>query len=121
MSCISDYLDGKTARKYNIVSKFGSIFDSISDKVFVVGILIVMVNERLYPSWSIYAVLIILAREFIISGMRIMAAARGVVLAAEKSGKIKTAVTMVAICMTIGSKMIEEETQILNLKSEIIN
>ena len=121
MSCISDYLDGKTARKYNIVSKFGSIFDSISDKVFVVGILIVMVNERLYPSWSIYAVLIILAREFIISGMRIMAAARGVVLAAEKSGKIKTAVTMVAICMTIGSKMIEEEIQILNLKSEIIN
>lgn len=49
LSCISDYLDGKTARKYKIVSKFGSVFDSISDKVFVVGILVVMVSERLYP------------------------------------------------------------------------
>lgn len=49
LSCISDYLDGKTARKYNIVSKFGSVFDSVSDKVFVVGILVTMVSERLYP------------------------------------------------------------------------
>ena len=90
----TDMLDGKIARKYNLVSNFGKIMDPLADKILVYSAFCLMVENGLVPAWML---IVILAREFAISGMRTVAASEGIVIAAGMSGKIKTVLQMIAV------------------------
>ena len=95
ISC-TDWLDGYLARSRNEVTNFGKFMDPLADKILVAGALVALVELGVLPSW---VVLIILAREFIVSGVRMMAAKDGVVVAASYWGKFKTVFTMIAIIL----------------------
>ncbi len=94
IAAVGDWLDGYIARKQKLISTFGKFMDALTDKIFVVGIMIALVGQGIVP---IYLVLIVLCREFLISGMRMMAAAKGVVVAAERGGKTKTLTQLIAV------------------------
>lgn len=100
LASLTDLIDGKLARKYSLVSDFGKLMDPLADKVLVTAAMICFVSspEALTPSW---VVITILAREFLVTSLRLLAAAKGVVLAADKWGKYKTATTMVWICWNL--------------------
>jgi len=100
MASISDYFDGYYARKYNAVSNMGKFMDPIADKILVTSILVALIpSERIDP----WMVIIILARDTLIGGLRSVAAADQIVIAAKPAGKWKTALQMVAIpAMIIG-------------------
>lgn len=91
---LTDMLDGKIARKYNLVTNFGKIMDPLADKILVYSAFCLMVDNGLVPGWML---IIILAREFAIAGMRTVAASEGMVIAAGMSGKIKTVLQMIAV------------------------
>lgn len=95
---LTDLLDGYIARKYNLVTNFGKFMDPLADKLLVCAALICLVELRLIPSWM---VIIIISREFIISGFRLIAADNGVVIAASYWGKFKTTFQMIMICLLI--------------------
>ena len=105
LAAFTDFLDGYIARKYNIVTDLGKFLDPIADKVLVASALIIMLvpvgNDVLLPDYAGIAVAIILARELVVSGFRMVAASKGMVIAADKSGKIKTFVTDVAIVILL--------------------
>jgi CDP-diacylglycerol--glycerol-3-phosphate 3-phosphatidyltransferase len=94
LASITDLLDGYLARRYHLVSPLGVFLDLTADKVFVSSILIAFVQLGLVPAWI---VVIIIAREFLVTGLRSMAAARGTVIAAGSWGKQKTFITLLAI------------------------
>ena len=94
IASFTDILDGHLARKRNQVSNLGKLLDPIADKLLVSAALIVLVEKHLAPSW---AVVVILGREFIITGLRSVAAADGLIIQAQKSGKIKMWAQCVAI------------------------
>lgn len=91
---LTDMLDGKIARKYNLVTNFGKIMDPLADKILVYSAFCLMVEDGLVPAWML---IVILAREFAIAGMRTVAASEGIVIAAGMSGKIKTVLQMIAV------------------------
>ena len=93
----TDMLDGKIARKYNLVTNFGKIMDPLADKILVYSAFCLMVPDPV-PGWML---IIILAREFLVAGVRTVAASEGIVIAAAMSGKIKTVLQMVAVCMLL--------------------
>lgn len=95
---ITDMIDGKIARKHNLVTNFGKFMDPLADKLLVCAALICLVEMGRIPSW---VVVIIISREFIISGFRTVAADKGVVIAASYWGKIKTVFQMIMIGMLI--------------------
>ena len=94
VASLTDMLDGKIARKYNLVTNFGKLMDPLADKLLVMSALICLAQIGDVPGWM---VIIILGREFIITGMRQVAAAQGIVIAAGTTGKIKTITQMIAI------------------------
>lgn len=94
VASLTDMLDGKIARKYNLVTNFGKFMDPLADKLLVISALVCYVEMGRIPAWI---VLIIIAREFIISGFRLVAAESGIVIAASYWGKIKTTVQMITI------------------------
>ncbi len=96
--CLTDTLDGYLARSRNEVTVFGKFIDPIADKILVVAALLALVELGLLPSWI---PMVIVAREMLVSGLRMLVASAGVVVAASILGKIKTATTMVAICLFI--------------------
>ena len=104
VAACTDFLDGYIARKYNMVTNLGKFLDPIADKVLVSTALIVMLTvPTIAPWYTGIAVAIILARELIVSGFRMVAASRGMVLAADKLGKAKTIFQDVAIALLLVS------------------
>lgn len=95
---LTDLLDGKIARKYNLVTDFGKFMDPLADKLLVCAALICLVESGQLPAWI---VIIIISREFIISGFRLVASDNGVVIAASCWGKFKTTFQMAAVCLLI--------------------
>ncbi len=93
-AAFTDMLDGKIARKYNLVTNFGKLMDPLADKLLTMSAFLCLVELGDMPAWM---AIVILGREFIITGMRQVAAAEGIVIAAGWSGKIKTVLQMVAI------------------------
>ena len=98
IASLTDLLDGKIARKYNLVTNFGKFMDPLADKLLVCSAMICLVELKKIPAWI---VIVIIAREFIISGFRLIASDNGVVIAASYWGKFKTTFQMVMICLMI--------------------
>ena len=96
VASVSDFVDGYIARHYNQVSDFGKFLDPLADKLLVTSAFIIFVEWGRMPAW---AVVLVVAREFAISGLRMVAANNGTVIAAAWSGKIKTSCTMVGLIL----------------------
>ncbi len=108
---LTDLLDGHIARKYNLITNFGKFMDPLADKLLVCSALICLVELGRIPSWI---VIVIIAREFIISGFRLIASDNGVVIAASYWGKFKTTFQMVMICLMIA------DLDVLHLLTDIV-
>lgn len=93
-AALTDMLDGKIARKYDLVTNFGKLMDPLADKLLVMSALVCLVELGSVPGWM---VIVILAREFAVTGLRQVAASEGIVIAAGTTGKIKTITQMIAI------------------------
>lgn len=111
LASLTDLLDGKIARKYNLVTNFGKFMDPLADKLLVCSALICLIELNKIPAWM---VIIIIAREFIISGFRLVASDNGVVIAASYWGKFKTTFQMAAVCLLIA------DIEAINLLTQII-
>ncbi len=98
IASLTDLVDGKIARKYNLITNFGKFADPLADKLLVCSALICLVELGRVPAWI---VLVIIAREFIVSGFRIVAADQGVVIAASMWGKVKTTLQMIMVILMI--------------------
>ena len=98
IASLTDLLDGKIARKYNLVTNFGKFMDPLADKLLVCSALICMIELGQLPAWM---VIIIISREFIISGFRLVASDKGVVIAASYWGKFKTTFQMIGVVLLI--------------------
>ena len=98
VASLTDTLDGYLARKYNQITVFGKFMDPLADKLLVCSALICLVDLHRIPTW---VVIVIVARDFIISGFRLVAAEKGTVIAASWWGKVKTAVQMVMVILVV--------------------
>ena len=98
VACLTDLLDGYIARHYNQVSDFGKFMDPLADKMLVMAAMCYFVECGQMPGWCLA---IVLLREFAVSGMRLVAVEQGRVIAAAWSGKVKTASTMVCLCLML--------------------
>ena len=107
IASLTDMLDGKIARKYNLVTNFGKFMDPLADKMLVMAAMCYFVECGQMPGWCLA---IVLLREFAVSGMRLVAVEQGRVIAAAWSGKVKTASTMVCLCL-----MLVFESNLLNI------
>lgn len=94
IACLSDFIDGKIARKYNQVTNFGKFMDPLADKMLVLTAMCYFVDNNTMPGW---VVALVLLREFGVSGLRLLAVEQGRVIAAAISGKLKTGCTMVGL------------------------
>lgn len=111
IASLTDMLDGKIARKYNLVTNFGKFMDPLADKLLVCAAMICLIELDRIPAWI---VIIIISREFIISGFRLVAADNRVVIAASYWGKFKTVFQMVMVCLMIANiDSIDVVTQIV--------
>ncbi|MDE6639835.1 MAG: CDP-diacylglycerol--glycerol-3-phosphate 3-phosphatidyltransferase [Acetatifactor sp.] len=98
VASLTDLIDGKIARKYNLVTNFGKFMDPLADKLLVSAALIALVDMGRIPAW---VVIVIISREFIISGFRLIASDNHVVIAASYWGKFKTTFQMIMVCLMI--------------------
>lgn len=95
LASITDYIDGEIARKYNQVSDFGKFLDPLADKLLTIAAMTMFCEWGSFPAW---ALMIVLTREFAVTGLRLVAVGKGKVIAAGWSGKVKTASTMIGLC-----------------------
>ncbi len=110
---VTDWLDGYYARRYNLISIFGKLMDALTDKILMVGLFIALIVFEMVPApvltLSLFLLLLILSREFFITGLRLVAAANGTVLAAEKSGKQKTVSQILAMGCLLAAPMLARD------------
>ncbi len=117
IASFTDFLDGYLARKHNLVTTFGKFLDPIADKLLVLSALIMLVEQGIIPGWI---PIIIAAREFIVSGIRMIASGEGNVIAASMLGKIKTVSQMIAISLAfLGSGAFMEWTYMSQFNYEL--
>ncbi len=102
-AAVGDWLDGFLARRLALVSNFGKLMDAMADKIMVMGIVIALVEKREIP---VALALITLCREFLITGMRMVAASKGIVVAADSGGKGKTMTQLIALGFLLGAPML---------------
>jgi CDP-diacylglycerol--glycerol-3-phosphate 3-phosphatidyltransferase len=105
LASLTDWLDGTLARRWDQQTALGALLDPIADKIMVLGLLLAFIQLRLVPAWM---VLLIMSRELLITGVRLVAASRGVVLAAANEGKHKTVSQMVAIVVILAVLLLRE-------------
>lgn len=98
IACVTDWFDGKIARKYNLITNFGKVMDPLADKLIVFAVILCLVKTGVFPVWC---AMIILARDFLVTGMRVIAVAEGISVAASMWGKVKTTIQMVAMVVAI--------------------
>ena len=96
LASVTDWIDGYIARKYNQVSDFGKFLDPLADKLLTIAAMAMFCQWGSFPAW---ALMIVLTREFAVSGLRMVAGPKGKVIAAGKSGKFKTASSMIGLCV----------------------
>lgn len=96
VASITDYIDGQIARKWNQVSDFGKFLDPLADKLLTIAAMTIFCQWNRMPAWVL---MIVLTREFAVTGLRLVAVGKGKVIAAGLSGKVKTACTMVGLCV----------------------
>lgn len=111
IASLTDMLDGKIARKYNLVTNFGKFMDPLADKLLVCSAMICLINMDRIPAWI---VIVIISREFIISGFRLVASDNHVVIAASYWGKFKTTFQMIMVILMIAN------IQALNILTQIV-
>lgn len=125
LAAVSDWLDGYIARKVGAVSNFGKLMDALTDKIIMVGLFVALLAlpwylpdaygnaagklETLLPQYCILLVMVIICREFLITGLRLVAASNGIVLAAEKAGKIKTALQMTSMSLLLAAQALASD------------
>ena len=95
IASLTDYVDGQIARKWNQVSDFGKFLDPLADKLLTIAAMVMFCEWAKMPAW---ALMIVLTREFAVTGLRLVAVGKGKVIAAGWSGKVKTASTMIGLC-----------------------
>ncbi len=101
IACLTDMVDGFVARKYNLVSNFGKFLDPLADKILISSVLVMLVHLRdaqgysWAPAWVVIA---IIGRELLVTGLRALAVEQGMIMAADRFGKIKTILQIIAIC-----------------------
>ena len=98
VASLTDFIDGHIARKYNQVSDFGKFLDPLADKLLVIACMCMLCEWGMMPAW---ALMIVLTREFAVTGLRLVAVQNGTVIAAGWSGKVKTFSTMVGLCVVM--------------------
>ena len=98
LASITDFVDGYVARHYNQITDFGKFMDPLADKLLVMSAMAWFVQVAWMPAWAFF---IVIARELAVTGLRLVAVEQGRVIAAGKSGKVKTASTMVGICLML--------------------
>ena len=111
-AALTDWFDGMVARARGEVSSFGRFMDAVIDKVMVIGLMIALVDDDYFMGYDAFAMMLllcILGREFAISGMRMAAATKGVVIEADMGGKVKTFVQLNAIGWLLGSRMMDKD------------
>ncbi|GLV57427.1 CDP-diacylglycerol--glycerol-3-phosphate 3-phosphatidyltransferase [Dictyobacter sp. S3.2.2.5] len=123
LASVTDYLDGYLARRFKVVSSLGVFLDLTADKVFVAAVLIALVQLNLVPAWVTF---IIITREFMVSGLRSIAAAKGKVIPAGVWGKQKTFITLVALgalllAKGLGAHMLSLFPLMLTFNSQTVN
>ena len=96
LASITDFVDGYIARKYNQISDFGKFLDPLADKLLTIAAMLIFCQWDRMPAW---ALMVILTREFAVTGLRLVAVGKGNVIAAGWSGKVKTASTMIGLCV----------------------
>ena len=96
VASLTDFVDGYVARKYKQVTDFGKFLDPLADKLLVIAVMVMFCQWGVFPGW---ALMVVLTREFAVQGLRTVAADKGIVIAAGWSGKVKTASTMVGLCV----------------------
>lgn len=102
VASITDLLDGKIARKRNLVTNFGKFLDPIADKMLTSAMFFLLIVDKTIPApWGVIVITIIIAREFMVSALRLLVAAKGTVLAADMWGKVKTTVQMIALPLCV--------------------
>ncbi len=104
LASITDYVDGQIARKCNQVSDLGKFLDPLADKLLTLAAMLMFCQWGKFPAW---ALMIVLTREFAVSGLRMVAGPKGKVIAAAMSGKIKTASTMIGLCVLMAFPTVE--------------
>ena len=114
---VTDFFDGKIARSRGLVTNFGKIMDPLADKILVYSALCLFIESEIIKAWML---ILILAREFIVAGMRTVAASEGTVLAAGMSGKIKTALQMVAVIVYLFALCLTDARQAVMTAGNVI-
>ena len=104
IASLTDFVDGYVARHYNQVSDFGKFLDPLADKLLVIAAMCIFCEWGKFPAW---ALIIVLTREFAVTGLRLVAVQKGNVIAAGWSGKVKTASTMVGLCVMMALPQVE--------------
>jgi len=105
-AAVGDWYDGYLARRRGLVSNFGKLMDAMADKIMVMGVVIALVDKHELP---VALALITLCREFLVTGMRMVAASKGVVVAADSGGKTKTVTQLIALGFFLGAPMVAQD------------
>ena len=104
LASLTDFVDGYIARHCNQVSDFGKFLDPLADKLLVIAAMAMFCQWGQWPAW---ALMVVLTREFAVTGLRLVAAGKGTVIAAGWSGKVKTASTMLGLCVLMAFPQVE--------------
>ena len=119
-AALTDWLDGWLARKFGQVSEFGKFMDALSDKVLTLGMFVSLLALKVIDLWALFPILLILSREFLITGLRLVAAGKGKTLAAEKIGKLKTVIQLTCISLYLGKIALEFDfTQVFSEEQKL--